>query len=449
LEGASKAFKELHENMRGAFYHLPANDGDVAVVFDRAAERVCRGCALRDSCWQRNYVTTFNALNDAAPAMLERGRGVGSDFPSHFTGRCLHFPAFLAAANEELTALLCRSQYQRRLRESRLAVCRQYAEVGRILGEAAIELSAELVPDAGRERKVKRHLTALGLEGTVAAYYDEHGHLRIETPNLAVLRSEGERKKLSALVGMPLRPAEKLEDRLVFTQAEPLMAVVGLAARCKEGETVSGDAGLCFRRNDGGIYLLLCDGMGSGPAAGEESRRAVKVLEDFLQAGVEPVAALRTLNAALALRGEEEGGFTTIDLLEVDLFTGEGAVYKFGAAPTYVRKGPMVSRVSGSAFPAGLTTGDSVTPDMARLSLAAGDWVVLVSDGITSGEEDGWVRELIASFDGDSPKELARVLVQGSEGKQCANDDCTAMAVRLVQRREETGDGLSAPPEEA
>ena len=34
------------------------------------------------------------------------------------------------------------------------------------------------------------------------------------------------------------------------------------------------------------------------------------------------------LSSALALRGEETGGFTTVDLLQLDLFTGEGELFK-------------------------------------------------------------------------------------------------------------------------
>ena len=95
--------------------------------------------------------------------------------------------------------------------------------------------------------------------------------------------------------------------------------------------------------------------MGSGPEAGRESTLAVELLERFLRAGVRPQPALRTLSAALALRGEEHGGFTTIDLLRLDLFTGAAEVYKYGAAPTYVRQGTAVTRISGAALPAGHT----------------------------------------------------------------------------------------------
>lgn len=86
--------------------------------------------------------------------------------------------------------------------------------------------------------------------------------------------------------------------------------------------------------------------MGSGPDANRESSLAVRLLEQFLQAGVEPRHALSTLSSALALRGEETGGFTTVDLLQVDLFSGEGQLFKLGAAPSYVKKGSAVQRLS-------------------------------------------------------------------------------------------------------
>ena len=64
-----------------------------------------------------------------------------------------------------------------------------------------------------------------------------------------------------------------------------------------------------------------------------ESTLAIRLLEQLIQAGVEARRALATLSSALALRGEETGGFTTVDLLQLDLFTGEGELYKLGAAP--------------------------------------------------------------------------------------------------------------------
>ena len=84
-------------------------------------------------------------------------------------------------------------------------------------------------------------------------------------------------------------PRRRGEGGLSLIQQEPLMAVAGVAAQRKGGETVSGDAGTYFKRPDGMLYVLLCDGMGSGPEANRESTLAVRLLEQFLQAGSPPV----------------------------------------------------------------------------------------------------------------------------------------------------------------
>ncbi len=433
LEQTAKAFRTLYDSLRSAF-RVPENDNDVATVFDRAAGRQCRACALRDRCWKTDYNTTFTALNDATPAMVERGRAEARDFPRHFTDRCIHFPEFLSAVNEELTALFYRRQYNARIRESRAAVCRQYAQLSDLLGEAAAELSRELTPDNLGDRRLRNRLAELKLDVRTSVYRDGRGLLRVEAegPQCAALTRPSRLKDLSGLLGVPLRVELEEEGAVSLIQQEPLMAVAGVAARKKNGETVSGDAGTYFKRHDGKLYLLLCDGMGSGPEANRESTLAVRLLEQLLQAGVDARRALTTLSSALALRGEETGGFTTVDLFQLDLFTGEGELYKLGAAPTYIKKSGSVQRLSGKSLPAGLAEGDASALDQFSLRLAPGDCVLMISDGVCSGLEDGWLREQFAKFDGESPKDLARDLV--TQNLMETTDDRTALVIRVDTR---------------
>jgi len=440
LNAAAGAFRAVHESLQEAFAPERDNPEDVTGIIRRACDRVCVRCVLREQCWQKEFQATMDAMNHGMTPMLARGKGLKEDFPAWFAGRCIRLEELLRGINEELATLLYQRRFGSRLRESRGAVCSQYAELSRVLGDAALELSRELIPEPVRERRLKRYLAGRELEGECAVFYDERARLRAEilVRDGEVLGGEESRKDLSRLLGVELRPAvkspERGKTRIVYTQSEPLAAFAGVAAQKKDGETVSGDAGAWFKGEDGVLWLLLCDGMGSGQAAGRESDLAIRLLEKFLRAGVPPEAALRTLNSALFLRGEAQGGFTTVDLCRLDLFTGEGTVYKYGAAPTYLRKSGTVVKISSTALPAGLAEGERVEADATPFHLEPGDWAMLVTDGVTDGEEDGWLRELFSREEPGSPKELARQVLEQSGAHAAVSDDRTVLVFRVERR---------------
>ena len=436
LRQAATAFRAVSGGLRGAFQAPPAaSDGDAARLFDRTAEKVCAGCRQRERCWQREYQSTRTALGDALGPMLDRGEGVREDFPAYFSGQCVQFDAFLGAANRELSALLQRRRYDSRVRESRAAVCAQYGQLAQVLDQAAMEAAREPAVDVRRQRLVQQHLASLGLEGRCAVYEDGCGHLQVEVEGTGAerLTQEGETRRLSALLGCPLKAAQTGErGRARLSQREPLAAVAGVAAADREGQAVSGDAGAWFKDGRGRLNVILCDGMGSGAGARADSECALGLLEKFLRAGLTPEGALQTVGEALALRGEEEGGFATVDLLQVDLYSGRGAIYKQGAAPTYLRRGGTVERVEGGGLPAGLSTGE---PDVFPLTLDAGDCVVLASDGVAGGQDDGWLRQALADFDGLSPQELAGRILRESGQRVGTGDDRTVMVLKVDVRK--------------
>ena len=357
LNQAAAALRDLYESMgRGTPVSTEENP---AIVFDRAAERVCRGCALCDLCWQKEYTGTFNALNDATPFLLERGRAMGKDFPQYFLDRCIHMPEFLAAVNGELSAYLLRRQYRRQMEETRRTARGQYAQLSELLTA-----------------------TAAGLGGTAVA----------------------EREETACRIGAALRP--------------------------KNGEHVCGDTVASFRCADGAWCLLLADGMGSGEAARRESALTCRLLRQFLEAGIEAEAALKTLNAAMALRGAETGSFTTIDLCVFRPEDGEAVFYKYGAAPSYLKKGGRVRRVTGNGLPAGLR-GSAAPPDVTRVRLERGGFAVLISDGVADPGRDEWLQNLLAGWEGEDPQALAGLILSESRRQEQLQDDC---AVQVLYR---------------
>jgi len=436
LNRTAEAFRAVSGDLAEAFPATAVNDADAARVFDRAAERVCANCKQRERCWQQEYQTTKTALSDALTPMMDRGEGMREDFPPHFSGRCIRFDAFLRAANRELTAMLYRRRYDSRVQESRAAVCAQYSQLALILERTAAELARDTAPDVPKQRLVKQRLTALGMEGRCSVWKDEYGHLQVEVegPGTECLSQQGELGRLSALLDCPLRSDGGERGGARLSQKEPLMAVAAVAAADREGQSVSGDTGAWFKDDSGKLNVMLCDGMGSGPEARADSTCALTLMERFLRAGLTADEALTTVGEALALRGEAKGGFTTIDLLQLDLFTGRGAVYKLGAAPTYLKKGDSIERLDSISLPAGVVLG-SKEPDRFALKLEAGDCVVMVSDGITSGRNDQWLKDLLAGFEGDSPRTLADSILAESSQREGRGDDRTVMVLKVEPRK--------------
>lgn len=105
-------------------------------------------------------------------------------------------------------------------------------------------------------------------------------------PQRAQTRSA--RRELAEILGTPLREGVEENNRILFAQAEPLSGPPPPWPGPPDmGEPVSGDTGIWFRREDGMLFLLLCDGMGSGPGAKQESAQAAKLIERFLRAGMD------------------------------------------------------------------------------------------------------------------------------------------------------------------
>ncbi len=431
LRQTADAFDQVFSALRSAFDRGGDNGEDPSVIFDRCANRVCARCSLRERCWQRDYQDTYDLLNAALGPMLERRQARAEDFPQRFRDKCCRFGAFLDAAEEELAAHLLRRRYQHQVGRSRRALADQYGDMARLLQDTAAAMAAPVAVDDARTRRLRQFLAGRELSCRGLVFSDPQGHLQLQLDGWDARRlaDEAGRQALAQALDLPLSPPTQGENQVLFSQLEPLTALAGAAGRQRRGQSVSGDAFTWFRASGGALYVLLCDGMGSGPQAREESELCLRLLEKFLRAGVTPTNALKTLDQALVLRGEETGGFSTVDLLELDLYTGHGVLYKLGASPSYLKEGGTVKCLSGRSLPAGVTGPDG--RDRLELQVGPGDCLVLLTDGVDQEEDDGWIRDALLAFDGGSPAALAQALIDHDQEDA---DDKTALVLRLGLR---------------
>ncbi|MBQ7249717.1 MAG: SpoIIE family protein phosphatase, partial [Deltaproteobacteria bacterium] len=176
-------------------------------------------------------------------------------------------------------------------------------------------------------------------------------------------------------------------------------------------------------------------GMGSGESAARESISVVRILERFLRSGVEPGTAMKLLNSVMLLRNGDTWGYATVDLMCIDLFTGQTGFYKYGAAPSYIRSGKNVRRVKGVTMAAGILAEDGDAPDVVRMRLKPGGVALIASDGVVTKDDDGWLREMLLGFEGTDTRALARSVIRQAGEKYGYSDDMTVLAVRVEERK--------------
>ena len=197
---------------------------------------------------------------------------------------------------------------------------------------------------------------------------------------------------------------------------------VQVSARGNARERTNGDRCLAFQGAGCRYYVLLCDGMGTGLGAAQEGDTAAGLLRQMLCAGFSPEQSFQSINSLLALRGR--AGAVTMDLAELRLDTGRAALYKWGAAPSYILRRAGPEKLGKGGPPPGISVGDR-RETVTRLSMSRGETLVMASDGAEVAE----VLARMGNAPDLPPSELASKLVES-----CADtgDDATVAVVRLL-----------------
>lgn len=419
--------------------NTPHNNGDEKSIFERTSREICKKCTLAKICWERDFEATRDAINNAGNAIRKNGTLSAKDFPIHFSSRCLHIENFVNSVNREIFAMRYRNQFDGRLKESQDLITRQYSDASAIFSSISADISDNARFDEDAEIALRDLLASNGILCDTAVYRDHANHINIHLcgKDLSHIVEDFENFKLPIYSAVGVRVSapqytrgEKLDD-IVMRETPPLRGVFGAAVKRRCGSEISGDSGSFFRPANGRLAVLLSDGMGSGKLAASESASSVSLLEGLLKSGVAPQSALCTLQTALTLKSEYTGAFSTLDLMYADMFTGNCDFYKFGGAPTYIKRGRHIRRITSSSLPAGMSVGKPASPDKTSITLKEGDFIIMTSDGIADGNDDAKLLEFLSCTDENSPKALADALIAYSLAVYGKNDDMTAAVVKI------------------
>ncbi|NLC12030.1 MAG: SpoIIE family protein phosphatase, partial [Firmicutes bacterium] len=154
---------------------------------------------------------------------------------------------------------------------------------------------------------------------------------------------------------------------------------VGVAQVARDGQELSGDSYALLQLKGGKQVFILSDGMGNGARAHLESRATVSLIEHLLEIGFRREVVLRIVNSLLQLRTADET-FATVDLVFLDLTSGEAELLKVGAVASYIKSGDEVREVGSATLPLGIL--QEIRADLLREKLEDGDLLVMVTDGM-------------------------------------------------------------------
>ncbi len=200
---------------------------------------------------------------------------------------------------------------------------------------------------------------------------------------------------------------------VVFEEDTCFHETHAVARMVKDGGRVSGDNYSFLEMDDGQMAMMLSDGMGSGSNACKESELVLELLEKFMEAGFSEETALKMMNSAMVIRGEDDL-YSTVDICSLDLYTARCNLYKIGAATTFIKHRDYVERVESSSLPVGVThrleTGNT------KKQLENGDFLVMMTDGVLEylQEEDPDLAmcEIIKNLQGKHPGQMADAILE-------------------------------------
>ena len=191
-----------------------------------------------------------------------------------------------------------------------------------------------------------------------------------------------------------------------------------------------GDSYDCFTVGNT-LYYILCDGMGTGKAASVSSSLLIALIKRQLLHNTSSNAAISLSSLIMRLIKLDES-FSTLDMLSVNLNTGECEFIKSGSCRSYII-GEGIQDVPTGGYPIGiLSETDTVT---VKKQISSDCVIVMFSDGakeIPYQLIEKTVHENITF----SSEEIAENILKNSQAslKHSQSDDITVAVIKIESR---------------
>lgn len=440
LDFASKAIYNVRNDVNSVSDKLKdLYSPSFSVVCENVEKEVCNNCGLKTYCYEHRQGVTRDDFFRLEELLEAQGRISESDVEDAFVKNCCKKGEIARSMNLNYREYLSAIEAQRRVSDVRGVVAGQFSGVSDILSDLSDEFKNTMRCDLDSSERIISALSALGaIPVECICLVSDGGRMSVELE----LSSKGDSKlskgtimrEVSKCCGrrfdLPTVTCEGDRIRAALCEMPVYDVEIGSDQHIANNGKLCGDCLDYFNDGFGKTYALVCDGMGTGGRAAVDGNMAVSVMGRLLRSGLSADSSLQIVNSALMVKSEDES-LSTLDLTGVDLYTGKVTLKKAGAPATFVRKNGRVTVREMPSLPVGILNGVKFSSDTVNLS--SGDMVVMVSDGVITGDEK-WLEKLIRSWNEGSTQELARAVVDEAIKRRgdSPDDDITALAIRIT-----------------
>lgn len=440
LDFASKAIYNVRNDVNSVSDKLRnLYSPSFSVVCENVEKEVCNNCGLKTYCYEHRQGVTRDDFFRLEELLESQGIISENDVEDAFVKNCCKKGEIARSMNLNYREYLSALEAQRRVSDVRGVVAGQFSGVSDILSDLSDEFKNTMRCDTDSSERIISALSALGaIPVECICLVSDGGRMSVELE----LSSKGDSKlskgtimrEVSKCCGrrfdLPTVTCEGDRIRAALCEMPVYDVEIGSDQHIANNGKLCGDCLDYFNDGFGKTYALVCDGMGTGGRAAVDGNMAVSVMGRLLRSGLSADSSLQIVNSALMVKSEDES-LSTLDLTGVDLYTGKVTLKKAGAPATFVRKNGRVMVREMPSLPVGILNGVKFSSDTVNLS--SGDMVVMVSDGVITGDEK-WLEKLIRSWNEGSTQELARAVVDEAIKRRgnSPDDDITALAIRIT-----------------
>ncbi len=414
---------------------------DLRQMCDSTYDKFCPDCENKNVCWGIEYSETLDIINRLSSRLHTHGIAGEECIPQYMRKRCSLLPDIVAEIN-----LRCSYLTEQALKSEKTEIFAfDYNAIAGILKDSLAYENDEYEIDNTLCERVTQLLSSVGYGSHSVTVYGKrknniivHG-LELSSAGTGVRKL---REKLEHLCGFSMcEPTFELGQSTVsmsLSRRRIISARYAYTSKNAVGEQkICGDTISIFENKNDYFYILISDGMGSGTEAALASGISALFVQKMLSAGNKIETTLRMLNSFLRSKGNSSSAecSATIDLLQLDLLKSHATFIKSGAASTFCRRKDKIFSLSAKSIPIGILR--AVDAKQLDFDVMVGDRIIMVSDGVTSGDtECPWLLELLSNSWNDNFDIMVKTIAEKAV-KLGSTDDISVVIVGIEEYKEE------------